>query len=54
VFLSGAVHPFIAPALLLSLTALGLLLGQRAQGRIERVRVPFIAYGAALGPWGCC
>ena len=48
VFLSGAVHPFIAPALLLSLTALGLLLGQRAQGRIERVRVPFIAYGAAL------
>jgi hydrogenase/urease accessory protein HupE len=48
VFLSGAVHPFIAPALLLSLTALGLLLGQHAQGRLERVRVPFIAYAAAL------
>jgi hydrogenase/urease accessory protein HupE len=48
VFLSGAVHPFIAPALLLSLTALGLLLGQHAQGRLERVRVPFIAYATAL------
>lgn len=48
VFLSGAAHPFIAPALLLSLTALGLLLGQRAQGRLNRVRTAFIAYATTL------
>jgi urease accessory protein len=48
VFLSGAAHPFIAPALLLSLVALGLLMGQWAAGRIERARVLFGAYALAL------
>ena len=48
VFLSGAAHPFIAPALLLSLTALGLLMGQRAAGRIEQVRGLFLIYGVGL------
>lgn len=36
VFFSGALHPFIAPALLLSLTAFGLLLGQSCRGRLPR------------------
>ena len=48
VFLSGAAHPFIAPALLLSLTALGLMLGQSAEGRIGRARPAFAAYVLTL------
>lgn len=47
-FFSGALHPLVAPALLLALAALGLLLGQRAQGRIERARGGYVAYTGAL------
>ncbi len=58
VFFSGALHPFIAPALLLSLTAFGLLLGQYSQGQLSRVRwalmacVVAMAAGLALHTWG--
>jgi urease accessory protein len=48
VFYSGVLHPFIAPALLLSLVALGLHLGQGSQGDVARVRVPLLAYAFAL------
>jgi urease accessory protein len=47
-FYSGALHPVIAPALLIGLLALGLLLGQCADGAIVRVRTALAAYGAAL------
>lgn len=47
-FYSGALHPVIAPALLIALLALGLLLGQCASGAIVRVRSALAAYAAAF------
>ena len=47
-FFSGALHPLIAPALLLSLSAYGLLLGQACQGRLPRAGWPLGALLAAM------
>lgn len=47
-FYSGALHPFIAPALLIALLALGLLLGQNAHGRLTQAKRPLVGYAVAL------
>lgn len=47
-FYSGALHPFISPALLIALLALGLLLGQFARGRLAHARRPLIGYALAM------
>jgi hypothetical protein len=47
-FYSGALHPFVAPALLIALLALGLLVGQNADGAMARARQALAAYTVAL------
>jgi hydrogenase/urease accessory protein HupE len=47
-FYSGAVHPFVSPAHLIALLALGLAIGQRAEQEVERTGVPLAAFAVAL------
>jgi urease accessory protein len=50
IFYSGAAHPFISPTHLIALLALGLAVGQRAQGRgdFAPLRAPLAVLGLAL------
>lgn len=47
-FYSGALHPFVAPALLIGLLAFGLQTGQAAAGDPSRLRRPMAWFGGAL------
>jgi hypothetical protein len=50
IFYSGAAHPFISPAHLIALLALGLVVGQRGQraGGFEPLRAPLVVLAVAL------
>jgi len=48
-FYSGALHPFVSPAHLIALLALGLAIGQRAYGALARAKPALIALAVALG-----
>lgn len=47
-FYAGALHPFASPAHLIALLALGLAIGRRAHGAMERAEAPLLALLAAL------
>jgi urease accessory protein len=47
-FYAGALHPLLAPAHLIALLALGLAIGQRASGDLQRAKAPLIALLASL------
>jgi urease accessory protein len=47
-FYSGALHPFISPAHLIALLALGLAIGQRAYGALARAKPPLVTVAAGL------
>lgn len=47
-FYSGALHPFVSPAHLIALLALGLAIGQRAGAEVERTGRPLVALLAML------
>ncbi len=47
-FYSGALHPFVSPAHLICLLALGLSIGQSAQRGVARAKLPLLALAAAL------
>jgi hydrogenase/urease accessory protein HupE len=47
-FYAGALHPLLAPAHLIALLALGLAIGQRAGGNLQRAKAPLIALVASL------
>ncbi|MBL8328473.1 MAG: HupE/UreJ family protein [Rubrivivax sp.] len=47
-FASGLLHPLVEPALLVSLAALGLLLGQAARGRVASVQRALLVFALAL------
>lgn len=47
-FYAGALHPFVSPAHLVVLLALGLAIGQRAHGAMGRAEAPLLALLLAL------